>query len=322
MNGAVGAADYSAALIEGPWEHRFVAANGHRFHVALAGDVSRETSRSSAAGGKAPLVVLLHDFGQFWWAWRGVIPALTAAGYRVAALDLRGVAASDKPPHGYDVPTRTRDVAAVIRSLGHDRAVVVGHGTGGEIAWAMGALQPAITSRVAALASPHPARLHLNFLQTLTPAAKRFFAFAQIPTIPERRLLHTNELATIFNTGAVVPFDQFDVIEKYQEVLSIPFATHNSLEAIRWIARSAPRPDGHRYREALRKTLDIPALQMHGASDGLVRIAGAFDDAQALCRDFTAIEVPGVGHYLPEEAPDLVSAALVDWLGSVVGPRP
>ncbi|MEK8227509.1 alpha/beta fold hydrolase [Oerskovia sp. M15] len=116
--------DFSAALVDGPWRHEFVPANGARFHVALTGPESR------GSGSGAPLVLLLHSFPQFWWAWRHQLEALGEAGYRVAAMDLRGTGASDKPPIGYDAPTRTRDVAGVVRSLGADRAVVVGHGTG------------------------------------------------------------------------------------------------------------------------------------------------------------------------------------------------
>ena len=81
-------ADFSSVLIDGPWKHELVPANGARFHVAIAGPVD-------APG---PLVVLLHSFPQFWWAWRFQIEALAAAGHRVAAMDLRGVGASDKPP--------------------------------------------------------------------------------------------------------------------------------------------------------------------------------------------------------------------------------
>ena len=57
-------------------------------------------------------------------------------------MDVRGTGGSDKPPVGYDVPTLAADVAGVIQSLGAADAVVVGSGTGGEIAWAMAGLAP------------------------------------------------------------------------------------------------------------------------------------------------------------------------------------
>lgn len=359
------ASDYSVALVPGPWEHQFIAANNSRFHAALAGPL------------QAPLVVLLHGFGQFWWAWRGVIPALADAGYRVAALDLRGVGASDKPPTGYDIPTRSRDVAAVIRSLGYRQATIVGHGTGGEAAWAMGALQPAVTTAVAALACPHPARLHTTFLRSLTPVARRLFAIAQVPTWPEYRLRDTDALALIFAAGrrggmlspgllpgllpddvetftpddavtlssrngetqtpddaelftaddaeTLTPDDAEtlnpelgvftpEVIAKYREVIRIPFAAHTSVEAMRWIVRSAPRPDGQRYRSALRRPLGIPALQIQGGLDGFLKDDVVTADSSALYRNFTYHQIANGGHYLPEEHPELIANHLINWL--------
>ena len=72
--------DVSMALLDGPWEHRFVAANGARFHVAEQGE--------------GPMVLLLHGFPQFWWAWRHQMQALADAGFRACAMDLRGYGAS------------------------------------------------------------------------------------------------------------------------------------------------------------------------------------------------------------------------------------
>jgi pimeloyl-ACP methyl ester carboxylesterase len=63
-----------------------VAANGARFHVAVAGE--------------GPLVLFLHGFPEFWWAWRHQLVSLAEAGYKAAAMDLRGFGASDKPPRG------------------------------------------------------------------------------------------------------------------------------------------------------------------------------------------------------------------------------
>lgn len=297
------AADYSSALVEGPWRHEFVPANGARFHVALAGP--EKTT--------APLVVLLHTYGQFWWTWRDQVTALADAGYRVAAMDLRGVAASDKPPTGYDTPTRTRDVAGVIRSLGHDRAVVVGHGTGGEVAWSMAALQPAITAGVAAFASPHPARIHAVVSQRLTPQARRLLAFAQLPMLPERKLRGTDLLDRYLELGAATPLPA-ESVELYRTVMQIPFAAHTSTEALRWAVRSVPRTDGRRFAAAVRRVLTLPTLQVHGSLDGIVRVDRADADGAALSRDFRYEVLDGVGHFLPEEAPEETTRLLLDWM--------
>jgi pimeloyl-ACP methyl ester carboxylesterase len=335
-------ADYSAVLIDGPWRHEFVSANGTRFHVAIsdptavslttaaAGEGARGAENLGANTGadpvaaagapktpsviQAPLVVLLHTFGQFWWAWRHQMEALGLAGFRVAAMDLRGVGASDKPPHGYDVPTRTRDVAGVIRSLGHDGAVVVGLGTGGEVAWAMGALQPSVTRAVAALSSVHPARLHASLRQVLTREARSWLLSAQWPSIPEKRLMETDSLARFMALGASKPFSS-DELDLYSTAMKIPFAAHTSLEAIRWTVRTAsPRPDGMRYRTGVRRLITIPALQIAGSKDGYLRRQDVDADSSAFARDLQFEVLDGVGHYLPEEAPEQVNELLLDWL--------
>ncbi|PZR51657.1 alpha/beta hydrolase [Xylanimonas oleitrophica] len=305
------ASDYSSALVEGPWRHELVPANGARFHVALAGP---ERARERPSG--PPLVVLLHGFPQFWWAWRHQVEALATAGYRVAAMDLRGTGASDKPPTGYDTPTRTRDVAGVVRSLGHDRAVVVGHGTGGAVAWAMSTLQPAVTCAVAALSSPHPAHVHATVRQLLTPRALQLLAFAQVPTFPERGLRDGDLLERVLALGAATPFASDDV-DLYRTVMRIPFAAHTAMESLRWTVRSTPRPDGRRYLAAVRRAVPVPALQLHGSADGLLRRERADVDAAAFARDLRYEVVDGAGHFLPEEAPDDVNRVLLDWLARV-----
>ena len=114
-----GAVDESCVLTEGPWTHRFVGANGSRFHVVEAGT--------------GPLVLFLHGFPEFWWAWHQMLPAVADAGFRAVAVDLRGYGASDKPPRGYDGYTLAADVAGLIRALGERSATVVGTGVGGMI---------------------------------------------------------------------------------------------------------------------------------------------------------------------------------------------
>src|SRR5581483_11030828 len=85
--------------------------------------------------GAGPLVVLLHGFPEFWYSWRHQIFALSSAGYRVLAPDLRGYNLSDKPPAvaDYRVGVLVDDVAGLIRHAGAERATVVGHDWGGVV---------------------------------------------------------------------------------------------------------------------------------------------------------------------------------------------
>ena len=294
--------DYSSVLIPGPWSHDFIAANGSRFHIASAGPTEPKA-----------VVLLLHTFPQFWWAWRNQLTALADAGYRAVAMDLRGVGASDKPPSGYDIPTRTRDAAGVIRSLGAKSAVVVGHGTGGAVAWAMAAMQPAVTDAVVAIGAPHPARLHRSARSALSRAARKQLAFYQLPLAPERAFTRSGLVKEILANQAPGTFSPDD-LETYETAINVPFAAHNSLEAMRWLVRSNVRPSGRQFVSAVRKPITIPALQIHGENDLVSNHAGADTDAAALVRDYRFESIPEVGHFAPEEAPERVNALLLDFL--------
>ncbi|MBT0993944.1 alpha/beta hydrolase [Cellulomonas sp. DKR-3] len=302
--------DSATLLIDGPWQHRFVAANGARFHVSTAGPDGRE----------APLVVLLHPVPQFWWAWRHQIPALAEAGYRVAAMDVRGTGGSDKPPRGYDVPTLAADVAGVVRSLGADSAVVVGCGTGATIAWAMAALQPDVTRAVAALSAPHPLDVLARPYAAVRPGAAARLAYVQVPGLPERALADGDLARRILaDWGGGTWFDS-STARRYVEALQVPFAAHSQLEQLRWLSRSIPRMDGRRYLERLRATRPFPALQMHGGRDGLLpahRAPLSRRTAALVGRDYRFELVADAGHFLPEQAPAVVTRTLLDWLAGV-----
>lgn len=302
------ATDYTSVLLDGPWTHTFVPANGARFHVAVAGPDDPE----------APLVLLMHGFPQMWWAWRDQIPALAAAGYRVAAMDLRGVGASDKPPLGYDVPTRTRDAAGVIRALGADTAVVVGHGLGATVAWAMPTLQPNVTRGVVALSAPHPAHLHHPSRDRYTRSAWARLALFQLPALPERALAGRGLVARVLMDWSRRPFAP-DVLDTYENAMTVPFASRGFAEALRWVLRSRARLDGRRFLSGVRRPVTVPVLQLHGGADPVAPLAGVDLDGAALCQNYRFEVLPDVGHFLPEEAPDEVTSHLLAFLGRVTG---
>jgi pimeloyl-ACP methyl ester carboxylesterase len=303
--------DSAELLIDGPWQHRFVAANGARFHAAVAGPEDRD----------APLVVLLHGVPQFWWAWRHQIPALASAGYRVAALDVRGTGGSDKPPQGYDVPTLTNDVAGVIRSLGSSGAVVVGSGTGGEIAWGMGALHRDVTIAVAALAAPHPLDVRGDPLRALTPRGLRRMLFIQAPSAPERAMTHGDLVDRILTEwGGDASWCDAATRRTYRDAARVPFAAHSQLEQLRWLLRSVPRLDGRRYAAGLERATPLPVLQVHGGRDGIRPAAHAPLSAATAARVASTYQyelISSAGHFPAEEAPARVTALVLDWLGRV-----
>lgn len=298
--------DATHVLHEGPWRHRFVSANGARFHVAEAGE--------------GPMVLLLHGFPQMWWAWRHQLPALAESGYRAVAMDLRGYGASDKPPRGYDTITSAADAAAVIRSLGAPSAYVVGHDWGAWIAWSMPALEPGVTSAVAALSMPHPLRMRAAVARSAKQvAAVRHVLGYQRPMIPERQLGRDGRhVRSLLRSGGDPAWpgqgeEAEQVLQRYVEAMAVPFVAHSAMEYFRWVVRSQVRADGRRFNEAVSRPVDVPVLHLQGTRDAYVLPSSARGSEQHVTGPYRYTEVDA-GHYLPEERPADVVALLRDWL--------
>jgi pimeloyl-ACP methyl ester carboxylesterase len=298
--------DATHVLHDGPWRHRFVSANGARFHVAEAGE--------------GPLVLLLHGFPQMWWAWRHQLTALADAGYRAVAMDLRGYGASDKPPRGYDTMTLASDAAAVIRSLGAPSAPVVGHDWGAWVAWSMAALEPGVTDGVAALGMAHPLRLRSAVGRSSSQLrALRHVVGYQRPVVPERRLARdARHVATLLRSGGDPSWPGDDdegrlVVQRYAEAMSVPFVAHSAMEYFRWVVRSQVRADGRRFVDGVSRPVDVPVLHLQGTRDAVVLAASARGSEAHVTGPYRYVELDA-GHYLPEERPDEVSEVLLDWL--------
>lgn len=110
--------------------------------------------------GSGPLVLLVHGFPESWYSWRHQLPALAAAGYRAAAIDVRGYGRSSKPreAEAYRMVALAADNAAVVRALGEETAVVVGHDWGSPIAACSALLHPDVFTAVGLLSVPYAPR--------------------------------------------------------------------------------------------------------------------------------------------------------------------
>ncbi|MFE3649337.1 MULTISPECIES: alpha/beta fold hydrolase [unclassified Streptomyces] len=107
--------------------------------------------------GTGPLVLLVHGFPESWYSWRRQLPALAAAGYRAVALDVRGYGRSSKPAatDAYRMLDLVEDNVALVRALGEETAVVVGHDWGSSIAAASALLHPEVFRAVGLLSVPY-----------------------------------------------------------------------------------------------------------------------------------------------------------------------
>lgn len=115
--------------------------------------------RVADAGSGRP-VVLLHGFPELWFSWRHQLPALAAAGYHAIAPDQRGYGGTSAPADvgAYDVLTLAADVLALLDRLGHERAVVVGHDWGAEVAWRLALVHPERVDAVVGMSVPFAPR--------------------------------------------------------------------------------------------------------------------------------------------------------------------
>ncbi|HYO39053.1 MAG TPA: alpha/beta hydrolase [Nocardioidaceae bacterium] len=299
-----------AVHIPGPWSHRHVAANGARFHVTETGPA------------RGPLVVLLHGFPEFWWAWRDQLPALAVAGYHAVAMDLRGYGGSDKTPNGYDPLTLASDVASVVKALGARNAVLVGHGWGGYVGWAAAALHPREVAALCVLSAPHPRSLRPPVRRVLRHGdgldALRHLLAMQVPMLPERRLADPRSGSLRGHltawSAAASTFPDERVVATYQRAIGQWPSSHCALEYHRWLFRSRLRTDGRRFAAAMRPPLRQPVCCIWGAEDPVVADAAVAGSREYVAGELTEHRIPGTGHFPHEEDPAAVSGLLLSWL--------
>ncbi|MDP9443705.1 MAG: alpha/beta hydrolase [Actinomycetota bacterium] len=286
----------------GPWRHRYVAANGARFHVAEAGPAD------------GPLVLLLHGFPEFWWAWRRQLPVLAALRYRAVAMDLRGYGGSDKTPRGYDPATLSRDVVGVVRSLGARRAVLVGQSWGAYIAWTTAALHRSLVRGLAAVAAPHP----LAMLSRPPLGLVHHLLSMQPPVLPERRIMADQAVyvETLLRRWSAPGsgFPDAEAAGRYRGAMSVWPSPHCALEYHRWVVRSRLRRDGRWFVDAMRRPVTAPVLEVVGAHDPVVRRAQLARSPVHVDAPYAVHTVDDAGHFPHEEQPEQVNAVLLEWL--------
>ena len=281
-----------------PIAHRRLRANGIELHVAEAG----------AADG--PLLVLLHGFPEFWFAWRDYMPALAELGFHVVAPDQRGYNLSDKPRGigAYALDLLADDIAELTVSLGYDSFQVVGHDWGGSVAWSLASSHPSRLQRMVVLNAPHPA----VWVRAMTddPDQRRksgYVRFLQIPFVPEAtlRLGGYDGLAKSFATARGEAFTA-ETMQAYHRAWRMPGALTATLNYYRALLRkpmTMPAPG----------SLSPPCLILWGDDDpyGVRNLA---EKSAALCAKAEIVHLPGVGHWIIHDARETVLAHLQRFL--------
>jgi pimeloyl-ACP methyl ester carboxylesterase len=295
--------------IEGPWTHRDVSANGARFHVAELGE--------------GPLVLLVHGWPLFWWTWRHQMTALAEAGYRAVAMDLRGVGGSDHTPRGYDPPNLALDITGVVRSLGEQDAVLVGHDWGGFLSWTAAAMRPALVRGLAVVSAAHPRRMRRALLTDRRQfAASEHLLALQRPWVPERQLsADGGRLVGEYINSWTGPnlLDEKSVLV-YERAMRIPATAHCSVEPFRWLMRSMARPDGFQFSRRMKRPVRAPVLHLQGALDPVLLSSTAAGSEEYVSAPYRWTLLEDIGHFPHEEDPEGFNRELLGWLAEVHPP--
>jgi pimeloyl-ACP methyl ester carboxylesterase len=285
-------------------EHHVAKIDGTRFHYVTAGS--------------GDSVLLLPGWPESWIAWRKVLPLLVGAGRRVVVLDPRGFGESDKPAAGYDLDTAARDLHRFLETTNLATAGgidVVAHDVGTWIAHAHAATYPADVRRLVLTESNIPGVTSFASAGIPTEAANLKswqFAFNRLNDLPEilvqgreREYLTWLFATKSFRSYAIEPA----ALEEYVRQYAAPGAMRAGFA---WYRANFDADGLAQAKARAAKRLTMPVLAL-GGSEGVgdalrATVATIADNVQGGSIAGPSI---GCGHFLPEECPDELTAAVL-----------
>jgi len=281
------AVSVQAASIDARVKDGYADSNGVKIHYASLGS--------------GPLIVMIHGFPDFWYTWRDQMAALSD-NYQCVAIDQRGYNLSDKPKgvENYRMPLLVSDVAAVIKSLGRDKAIIVGHDWGGMVAWNFALMHPEMTDKLIILNLPHPRGLTRELAHN--PEQQKNSQYA-------RNFQQPDAASKVTAEALAARIRDPEVHAKYLEAFQ-----RSDIEAmLNYYKANYPREPYVEDTSPLVK-VQAPVLMFHGLKDTAL-LAGALNNTwDWLDKDLTLVTVPNAGHWVQADASDLVSKTMKWWL--------
>jgi pimeloyl-ACP methyl ester carboxylesterase len=254
--------------------------------------------------GKGPLIVMIHGFPDFWYTWRKQMQPLSLR-YRVVAVDQRGYDLSDRPQgvEQYAMPLLVGDIGAVIKAEGATKAIIVGHDWGGAVAWTLAMTHPEWLTHLIILNLPHPNGIQREILNNPEQRKNSAYAF-NFQKPGAEASLSAEKLAGWVTDEAARP--------RYIEA----FRRSDFTAMLNYYRANYPRPDQPppaSPRPALPK-VTVPVLMFHGLADQALlpgALSGTWDWVD---QDLTLVTIPGAGHFVQQDAAELVTDEMLDWL--------
>ncbi|MFG2520897.1 alpha/beta fold hydrolase [Streptomyces sp. NPDC048527] len=275
-----------------------------------------------------PPVVLCHGFPELAFSWRHQVPALAAAGYRVLVPDMRGYGGSSRPEDvdAYDILTLCADLAGLLDDAGADDAVFVGHDWGASVVWNMALLHPERVRAVAGMSVPATPRAPAPPLPILRSrnGDDFYIVWFQEPGVADRALSQNVRRTLIAREiysakWAAMPDDQLppprwlsdEELTYYVKTFEETGFT-GGLNYYRNLDRNwtlTEHLDG--------RLITQPSLFITGSKDPV----GKFMPAHGLDRVLTELRghvvIDGAGHWIQQERPAEVNAALLEFLSTL-----
>lgn len=293
--------------------------------------------------GQGPLVVLCHGWPELSYSWRNQIPALAAAGFHVVAPDMRGYGQSAAPADigAYSIFDTVGDIVGLVQALGATRAMVVGHDWGAPVAWHAALFRPDIFTAVAGLSVPPPFRGRGRPLELLRAngVTNFYWQYFQTPGVAEAELEHdvARTMRIVLGGRGLADPTAAMFVQAGKGFLGHA-TTDEPLPA--WLSEAdlayfteAFRKSGFRgglnwYRNLDRNweltapwqdaQIHQPSLFIAGSNDavitGLIGAKRVNELERVLPNLKRKLIIDGAGHWVQQERPDEVNAALVGFL--------
>jgi epoxide hydrolase 4 len=301
--------------------HSFADVNGVQIHYASAGAGSEGGARTSGTGSASRLIIFLHGFPEFWYAWRAQL-AEFGRDYYAVAPDMRGYNLSSKPSEieRYEMSQLVGDVRELVAHLGAKSSVLVGHDWGGVVAWAVAIACPEVVEKLVIINSPHPGIFQRELAEN--PAQQQASQYMHILRSPEAEARISANNFALFQEGILghgLRQGYFSEADRraYVQAWSQPGALSGGLNYYR-AAKIGP-PTGAE-EEAWRMKWNLPSL---GVPAPTLVIWGEkdpyllTDNLNGLDRyvpNLRVERIPDATHWVVHEKPTLVNSLIRGFL--------
>lgn len=252
--------------------------------------------------GEGGLILFLHGFPEFWYAWRGQIEELGKS-YHAVAPDMRGYNLSDKPDDisEYTIKKLVEDIRALIEHLGYDTCYLIGHDWGGIVAWAFSLTYPEYLDKLIIINSPYPAIFARELSNNRSQqAASRYI-----------RTFRTEQAEGILSADNYTKLKQSFMNANDEKEYVSAWSQPGALTAMLNYYRANDPLDTSIYNSLL---VNVPTMVIWGEQDTAL-LTGNLEGLGEYVPDLTVCRIPGASHWVVHEQPDVVSRYIREFLG-------